>query len=434
MRRSDLLGPLADRQFRLLWLAATTSAVGSAFVPVALAFAVLGIGGNATSLGIVLLVGTIAGLASYQVAGVWADRLSRRSLMLTADLVRLAVEAAVAALLLTGHAKIWELAVAGAIVSIGTAFEGPASTSLVPEIIATEKLQQANSLLSICVSGSAVVGPALSGLMVAAVGPGWAFALDAASFAGSAAFLLAMAPTARPEAARQHFLADLAAGWREVASRSWAWSTLIGNALSNMAFAIFEVLGPVLALRRLGGASGWGVVSSGMTAGALLAGVVTMWYRARRPVSFGMAVSVLLALPAMALAAHQPLAVITASAVVGVCGGMILNNNWDTAIQQLVPNEVLARFRSYDYLLAFVAIPVGYAVAGPLQSAFGADRVLFGAGAVMVVANFVPAVLPSVRAVVRHKDGTITGPPLRGRRAAAAPVTQVPEDPASEPV
>jgi hypothetical protein len=96
---------------------------------------------------------------------------------------------------------------------------------------------------------------------------------------------------------------------------------------------------------------------------------------------------------------------------------MILNNNWDTAIQQLVPNEVLARFRSYDYLLAFVAIPVGYAVAGPLQSVFGADRVLFGAAATVAVANFVPAVLPAVRAVVRHKDGTITGPPP-GRKAA----------------
>ena len=96
-----------------------------------MAFAVLRVGGNATSLGIVLLVGTVAGLASYQVAGVWADRLSRRNLMLTADLVRLAVEAGVAALLLTGHARIWELALASAIVAIGTAFEGPASVSLV---------------------------------------------------------------------------------------------------------------------------------------------------------------------------------------------------------------------------------------------------------------------------------------------------------------
>lgn len=416
VNRSALPGPLRGRPFRLLWLAASTSAVGSAFVPVAMAFAVLRVGGSATSLGIVLLTGTVAGLASYQVAGVWADRLSRRNLMLTADLVRLVVEAAVAALLLTGHARIWQLAVASALVSIGTAFEGPASVSLVPELVAASQLQQANSLLQLSVSGSGVLGPALSGIMVAAVGPGWAFVLDAASFAGSAAFLFAMAPTGRPQAEHQHFLADLAAGWREIASRSWAWSTLAGNAVSNMGFAVFEVLGPVVALQRLGGASGWGIVSSGMTAGTLLAGLVTMWYRARRPVSFGMATSVLLAAPVLALAARLPLAVVTVGAVLGVCGGMILNNNWDTAIQQLVPNEVLARFRSYDYLLAFVAIPVGDAVAGPLQSAFGADRVLFGAGAAIAVANFVPAVLPAVRAVIRHKDGTITGPPP-GHRA-----------------
>jgi len=415
VRRRDILGPLADRPIRLLWLAATTSAVGSAFVPVAMAFAVLSIGGNATSLGLVLLIGTIAGLASYQVAGVWADRLSRRNLMLGADVARLLTEAAVAALLLTRHAQIWELAVASAITSVGTAFEGPASTSLVAEIVRTDRLQAANSLLSMSTSGAAVVGPALSGLLVAAAGPSWAFAVDAASFAGSAAFLLAMPSLGRPESQRQHFLADLITGWREVASRGWVWCTLIGNALSNMAFAVFEVLGPVLALRRLGGASGWGLVSSGLTVGALLGGLVTMWYRARRPVSFGMATSMLLAAPILALAIRLPLYAVVICAAIGVCGGMILNNNWDTAIQQLIPNEVLARFRSYDYLLAFVAMPVGYAVAGPLQSAFGADDVLLAAAAVVLTANFVPAVLPKVRAVVRHKDGTITGPQDRTR-------------------
>jgi MFS family permease len=423
--RRDVLGPLADRPFRLLWLAATTSAVGSAFVPVAMAFAVLGIGGNATSLGVVLLIGTIAGLASYQVAGVWADRLSRRNLMLGADVARLLTEATAAVLLLTRHAEIWELAVASAIIAVGTAFEGPASTSLVAEIVRADRLQAANSLLSISTSGSAVVGPALSGLLVAFAGPGWAFAVDAASFAGSAAFLLAMPPLGRPESQRRHFLADLVTGWREVAARSWAWSTLIGNALCNMAFAVFEVLGPVLARQRLGGASGWGLVSSGMTAGALLAGLVTIWYRARRPVSFGMATSTLLAAPILALAIRLPLYDVVSCAAIGVCGGMILNINWDTAIQQLVPNELLARFRSYDYLLAFVAMPVGYAVAGPLQAAFGADDALLGAAGVVVVANLIPAVLPAVRAVVRHKDGTITGPQPRVR--PAIPLAETPE-------
>ena len=192
LRRAGVLGPLADRPFRLLWLAATTSAVGSAFVPVALAFAVLGIGGNATSLGLVLLAGTLAGLSSYLVAGVWADRVSRRTLMLGADVIRLLVEVAVAASLLTRHGQIWQLALASVLVASATAFEGPASTGLVAEIVAPDRLQKANSLLSISTSASSVVGPALAGLLVATAGAGWAFAVDAASFAGSAAFLIVM--------------------------------------------------------------------------------------------------------------------------------------------------------------------------------------------------------------------------------------------------
>lgn len=420
MRRANLFGPLADRTFRLLWLAATTSSAGSAFVPVALAFAVLGIGGTATSLGVVLLVGTLAGLASYQVAGVWADRVSRRNLMFIADLVRLAVEAGVAVLLLTRHARIWELAVAGALLAIATAFEGPASTGLVAEIVPPERLQSANSLLSISNSGTSVIGPALSGLLVATAGPGWAFAIDAASFAGSAVFLLRIPKRRREPAPRQHFLAELAAGWREVSSRNWAWSTLIGNAFSNMTFAIFLVLGPVLALQRLGGAGGWGLVSSGMTVGTLLSGLIAMWYRARRPIAFGMWMVVLTALPLLALAARLPLYLVVIAAAVGMLGVLVLNTNWDTAIQQVVPNDMLARFRSYDFLLAFVAMPIGYAIAGPLQSAFGADKVLVACAVVAVVANAIPAMLPSVRAVVRHPDGTITAPPPRPAIVTAA--------------
>ncbi len=423
MPRANIFGPLADRPFRLLWLAATTSAIGSAFVPVALAFAVLGIGGNATSLGLVLLAGTVAGLASFLVAGVWADRLSRRNLMLSADLVRLLAEVAVAVLLLTGQATIWMLAIASVTVSVAFAFEGPASTGLVAEIVPAEKLQKANSLLSVSTSGSAVVGPALSGLLVTFTSPGWAFAIDAVSFAGSAVFLLAMPALGRVPAARQRFFADLAAGWREVAGRNWVWSTLICNAFSNMSTAVFMVLGPVLALQRLGGAKGWGLVSSGLTVGALVGGLLAMWIKPRRPIVFGMAATMLTALPVLALAGRLPLYAVVLAAL-GEAGGILLNTNWDTAIQQLIPMEVLSRFRSYDYLLAFVAIPVGYGIAGPLAHAFTPDKVLFGAAAAIIVVNAVPALLPPVRAVVRHHDGTITGPSPGRRATVPHPATE----------
>lgn len=405
--QSGLLGPLADRPFRLLWLSSGTSAIGSAFVPVALAFAVLGIGGTATSLGLVLLAGTVAGLASFQVAGVWADRLSRRNLMLAADAVRMLVEVAVAVLLLTRQARIWELAVASVLISVGTAVEDTASLGLIAQVVTPDRLQQANSLLSVSASAASIAGPALSGLLVATAGAGWAFAVDASSFAGSAVFLLLMPSLGRAANERQRFFTELAAGWREVSSRSWAWATLAGNAVSNMAFAVFLVLGPVQALRHLGGASAWGLISSGFALGSLLGGLVAFRVRSRRPIAFGMATSMLMALPILTLAFRLPAYLITAAAVIALTGGMVLNINWDTAVQQLIPNELLSRFRSYDYLLAFMAMPVGYALAGPLQSAFGAERVLYTAAALVVIANAIPAMLPAVRAVVRKPDGTI---------------------------
>lgn len=410
-RRIAFAGPLSDRPFRRVWLAATISAVGSAFIPVALAFAVLGLGGTATSLGLVLLTGTAAGLVSYLAGGVWADRVSRRNLMLAADGVRLVTESAVAVLLITGRARIWELAAAYAVTQVASSFFDPASTGMVAQIVAPARLQQANSLLSVSQNAAAVVGPALSGLLVATAGAGWAFAADAASFAGSAAFLLGLAVTGSTRVQRQRFVTDLAEGWREVASRTWAWATLICNTAGNMAFAILLVLGPVLAASRLGGASGWGLVSTGLSAGALLGGLAAMRIRARRPIASAMLTTALMALPLLALAASLPLVLVVLAAVLGMPGAIYLNTNWATTAQQLVPMNVIARFRSYDYLLAFTAIPVGYAIAGPLAAAIGDSTLLVIAAAVIVASAIVPAFVPAVRAVTRHSDGTITGPP-----------------------
>lgn len=135
-------------------------------------------------------------------------------------------------------------------------------------------------------NASSVAGPALSGLLVATAGPGWAFAVDAASFAASAAFLLGLPSLPAARAVHERF--ELAESWHEVAGRTWAWATLICNTAGNMAFAVIVVLGPVLAASRLGGASGWGLVSTGLTAGALIGGLAAMWVKARRPIADAM--------------------------------------------------------------------------------------------------------------------------------------------------
>jgi MFS family permease len=412
--------PLEDRPFRLMWFAASTSAVGSAFVPVALAFAVFRSGGNATSLGLVLLAGTVAGLVAYIVGGVWADQMSRRGLMAAADLARMLVQAAVAAVLLTGQARIWMLVVASVINSVAWSVFQPASTGLVAQLVPDSKLHKANSLLSVTMSGALLVGPALSGLLVAASGVGWSFALDAASFAGSAAFLAAMPTLGLAERAKRRFFADLAEGWHEVTKRTWYWTNLIAHAVWNLAFCAFLVLGPVLALRRLDGAVGWGLVSTGLAAGALIGGLVAMRVSGRRPLVTGNLALMLAALPLLAFAARLPLLIVVACAVVGASGGNILNIAWTTVVQQLIPNEVLGRVRSYDYTLAYIAMPAGYAAAGPLAASFGADRVLVAAAGLIVVCPAVAIVMPSVRAITRQPDGTIVRSPRRAGKVSSA--------------
>ncbi len=154
----ERLGPLSERPFRLLWLGRTGSAFGDALIPVALAFAVLRIGGGATGLGLVLvlvLASYTVGRASFvALGGVWADRLPRRAVMIGADLVRFSTQAATAALLFGHVLHVWELTVLQGIAGAGGGFFMPASTAFVPQAVTRARLQQANALLSLSQSPS----------------------------------------------------------------------------------------------------------------------------------------------------------------------------------------------------------------------------------------------------------------------------------------
>jgi MFS family permease len=169
-----------------MWLGSVTSSLGDALVTIAQVFAVLHIGGSATDVGLVAALGTFAKVVFLLVGGVWADRLRRQYVMLAADVTRGVVQALLAALLISGHARIWELAVGAALYGAADSFFGPASTGLVAETVPAPLLQQANSLLGLPGSLFSVGGPAVAGVLIAVFGPGWLFAVDAATFAVSA--------------------------------------------------------------------------------------------------------------------------------------------------------------------------------------------------------------------------------------------------------
>jgi MFS family permease len=159
VKGGGLLEALGEREFRLLWLGQTTSVLGDALVPVALAFAVLDdLDGSATDLGFVLGAQTATFVAFVLIGGVWADRLPRQFVMLSSDAIRCLVQATIAILLLTGSAQLWQLVALAATYGFAVAFFFPAATGLIPLTVSPSRLQQANALLGMSRSAAFFAG------------------------------------------------------------------------------------------------------------------------------------------------------------------------------------------------------------------------------------------------------------------------------------
>jgi len=154
----DSLSVLRERDFRLLFTGQTLSNLGSALVPIALAFAVLDLTGSATDLGLVLLASRLPNTVLVLTGGVVGDRWSRRWVMLASDAIRCLTQAATAMLLVTGTARLWELLVLQAAHGAAAAFFDPAATGLVPETVGPGRLQQANALLGLSRSATGILG------------------------------------------------------------------------------------------------------------------------------------------------------------------------------------------------------------------------------------------------------------------------------------
>ena len=391
-------GPLVEREFRLLFIGRTISLFGSAFAPIALAFAVITLTGSPADLGYVLSAYMLAHLVFLLAGGVWADRLPRHLVMVTSDILSGASQIAAAVVLLTGVAQTWHLVVLAAIRGGASAFFMPASTGLVPQIVSTGRLQQANALLSLSRNSTRIAGVALAGILVATLGPGWALGLDGATYAFGAFFvgMLNLPPVEASE--KREFRRELAEGWREFRSRSWLYITIVQFALIN-AYAIgaFLVLGPFVAQNSLGGAAAWGLILAFEAVGMILAGLVALRYRPERPLLVA-TLAVLTMAPLLALLGiAAPLVLILPAALVAGIGLELYGVFWDTTLQQHIPDEKLSRVSSYDVLGSFALIPVGVAVMGPISGAIGVADTLIGAALVVVVATLAVVCVSDVR-------------------------------------
>ena len=353
--------------------------------------------GSATDLGYVFAARVIPLVTFLLIGGVFADRLPRRLVMLTADVTRMAAQGAVAVLVLTYNAHVWELVVLQAIAGTASAFFNPASTGLTPMTISPERLQQANALRGISMASTGLVGFAIGGVVVTVVGPGWALAVDAASFGVSAFFLAQLRLPAQVKLPAQSFITDLHDGWREFSSRTWVWVIVLAASIGNMMSSVFGVLCAVLAKESLGGPLALTVILMGSGVGSLVGGIVSLRLRVRRQLFFGSSLLGLLAIPAALLALGAPAIVVAAGTFLGGIANMIFNSPWETSLQHHVPSAALSRVSAYDWFGSLAFQPIGLVIAGPAAAAFGTTTTLWIVAAGILGTAVLAVATPSVR-------------------------------------
>ena len=384
-----ILEPLRVRDFRLLWAGMTISALGDGIYTVALAWQVYDISNTPTALSVVGVAWFLPQIAAVLLAGVIADRVDRRFLMIFADVLRAVAIGVMGVLSVAGRLELWHIWVLAALYGIGNSFFSPAYTALVPQVLPKDQLVQASALRQFVRPLSMrVIGPALGGAIVAAAGPGTGFLIDAGSFVASTVALLLM--TARPvvRAAGKtvgSVFADMGAGMRYVLSQRWLSLTLLAVTISMVFF-----LGPVFVLMPFvvrnhlhGGADGLGLVLAAGGIGALVSSL-TMGQRGspRRPL---VVVYVAWAIAAFGLVGYAEAgavweaALVSALSVGSLVVGQIL---WEALLQRVVPDEYLGRVASVDSFVSSGLVPLSLALTGPVAGAFGTLTTLRWAGVI----------------------------------------------------
>ncbi len=408
------LAPLRDRRFRWYFASRAVDLLGDIMGGVALAFAVLEVSDSPSALGIVLAAHSIPLVAFLLIGGVLADRFGRTLIIQLSNLTAAATALAIAGLVLSGTAEIWQLAALTAVNGVAAAANQPALAGLLPQLAPKGALQQANALNSLLRNISLVVAPAVAGILVVGVGPGWAIAINGATYLLSAALLLPIKlPAPPPRDDGDSIIKDLRAGWTFFRRTTWLWVIVLAfSSLNALHSGGLSTLGPAHAKSSEIGVHGWALILSSGAAGLVATSIIFLRVPLRRPLLWGMAGCAVFSFQMIALGTTTELWILLLAAFVAGAGIEIFGLGWELAMQEHVPPDMLSRVYSYDMLGSFVAIPVGQLAFGPLGAEFGIQHMILVAGLAYCVISLGTLLSRSVRTMRRAEATSTTSAPV----------------------
>ncbi|MCG8347530.1 MAG: MFS transporter [Chloroflexales bacterium] len=385
LRLPAMLRALRHRNYRLFFIGQLISLTGTWMQTVAQGWLVLRLTDSPLLLGLVAAFASLPILLFSLPAGALADRVPKRTLLLTTQVIAMLLALVLALLTLTGLVQVWHVLLLAALLGLVNAFDAPARQAFTVEMVGRADLLNAIALNSSIFNGARTIGPAVAGMVVAAIGEGPAFLLNGLSFLAVIAGLLMMRlpPFQAPSGARR--TNQLREGLRYIAGEPAVRSLLLlAGSLSLFGFVYIPLL-PVFARDVLGaGASGLGWLSAASGLGALTAALLLAQFsdRVRRG---HLVIAALLAYPVFmigfTLARSLPLAMIllALSGLSGVTAMALIN----TLIQSIVPDTLRGRVMSVFTLLLMGLSPLGGMFAGVIAEYFGSVTLVVATSAAL---------------------------------------------------
>jgi len=411
--RVGVLRPLRHRDFRLLWIGQTVSMIGDGVYVFAVAwFVYKDLGASPAVFSLVGVAWTVPQVLLLMATGALSDRMDRRHLMIVGDLLRLLAIAAIGSLILLDAMTVPLLIVLVLPYGAGQAIFGPAFSSIIPMIVPEEQLVEANSIgQTMRPLAMIVIGPIVGAAIVAAAGTGWAFLLDALTFGVSAICIALMRVRAAPKTddEQTELWADVREGISYVRSTPWLkWGLLAGMVSLFCVWGPWETLVPFVVTDQMSGtefqlalvfgAGGVGSIIASLVMaqrGGLPRRALTAMYIA---FAIGMGMTTF-----FGIVANVPQAMVVA--LIAESAISVLVVIWFTAMQTLVPNELLGRVSSLDWMITILGAPISFLVVGPAAAAFGADTVLIVAGVLGAASALTFMLMPGARGPER--DGSL---------------------------
>jgi MFS family permease len=428
--RSRRLGLLARRDFRLLWIGETTSSLGSSISGVALPLVALTLlHASVLAISVLTAASWLPWLIVGLPAGAWVDRLPRRPVMMTADVVSLAVFASVPLAAAGGWLTVTQLLIVALLAGVARVFFATAYRAFLPALLEVDYLLEGNAKLQGSEQVTNFAGPGLAGLIAQAASAVGGVIFDAASFAVSAACLSRIrVHEPKPTAPRRRLRREIAEGLAIVVRDPLLAVNAVFGCLANLVLTGYQALLVVYLVRVVGLSPGLAGVTLSLTSlggvlGALVARKVAARIGTGRAVllgkiglaPFGLLIPLADRGPGLALFVLGSITIIG-----GIVGGNVLWQGW---IQTYYPAEMLGRISTSSQVFNYGAIPVGAVLAGAAAADIGVRPTLWIMLVGLVLSSWVLLLGP----LRRLRD--LPAPPDSGRpdgeQPGAGPVSRL---------